>query len=260
MPIAWYPESTYSVVPVTFRAPSPSRYSAAAPTSSASTWRCSGERSSTIDSIVGKPAIERAASVRTGPAEIGVDADVLLAEIPGEVLDRRVERRLGNAHDVVVRHGALAAEVRHRDDRAAARGHHQRLGRARRRDERVGADVDRHPEAVARRVGEAALEILCGGEGDRMHEDVELPVEDRATSREDTLDRTVVADVEFGDERARDRLRQVAHVLLDPLTLEGERDLRAAVREPPGDRPGDRPLVRDAQDECTLPLEHGRRL
>ena len=39
------------------------------PTSSASTWRCSGERSSTIDSIVGKPAIERAASVRTGPAE-----------------------------------------------------------------------------------------------------------------------------------------------------------------------------------------------
>jgi hypothetical protein len=31
--------------------------------------RCSGERSSTIASIVGKPAIERAASVRTGPAD-----------------------------------------------------------------------------------------------------------------------------------------------------------------------------------------------
>ena len=32
-------------------------------------WRWSGARSSTIDSIVGKPAIDRAASVRTGPAE-----------------------------------------------------------------------------------------------------------------------------------------------------------------------------------------------
>ena len=32
----------------------------------------------------------------------------------------------------------------------------------------------RHPEAVARRVGEAALEILRRGEGDRVHEHVEL--------------------------------------------------------------------------------------
>src|SRR6188508_1263397 len=38
-------------------------------TSSASTCRCSGARSSTIASIVGKPWIERAASVRTGPAD-----------------------------------------------------------------------------------------------------------------------------------------------------------------------------------------------
>ena len=45
-------------------------YAAAAPTSSASIGRRSGARSSTIASIVGKPAIERAASVRTGPAEM----------------------------------------------------------------------------------------------------------------------------------------------------------------------------------------------
>ena len=69
MPTEWYPESTYSVVAVTLRAASESRYAAAAPTSSASIGRWSGERSSTIASIVGKPAIERAASVRTGPAD-----------------------------------------------------------------------------------------------------------------------------------------------------------------------------------------------
>ena len=55
---------------MTFRASSERRYAAAEPTSSAPMWRWSGARSSTIASIVGKPAIERAARVRTGPAEI----------------------------------------------------------------------------------------------------------------------------------------------------------------------------------------------
>ena len=93
-----------------------------------------------------------------------------------------------------------------------------------------------------------------------MHEDVELAAEGVADLGEDTVDRRVVPDVELGDERARDRLRQLAHVLLDALALERERDLGAAVGETLGDRPGDRPLVRDSQDERTLPLEHGRRL
>jgi hypothetical protein len=54
---------------VTFCASSERRKAAAAPTSSASIGRWSGARSSTIASIVGKPAIDRAASVRTGPAD-----------------------------------------------------------------------------------------------------------------------------------------------------------------------------------------------
>src|SRR5947199_24458 len=40
-----------------------------------------------------------------------VDAYVLLAQIPGEVLDRRVQGGLRDAHHVVVRHRALAAEI-----------------------------------------------------------------------------------------------------------------------------------------------------
>ena len=115
--------------------------------------------------------------MRTGPAEIAFDADVLLTEVPREVLHRRVERRLRDAHDVVVRHRALAAEVRHRHDRAAAARLEQRLGGARARDERVRAHVEREPEAVARRVGEAALEILRRRERDRVHEQVEPAVE-----------------------------------------------------------------------------------
>ena len=76
-----------------------------------------------------------------------------------------------------MRHRPLAAEVRHRHDRAAARGLHQRLGGAGAGDERVRADVEREPEAVAGGVGEAPLEILRGGEGDRVDEQVELTAE-----------------------------------------------------------------------------------
>src|SRR4029450_2104990 len=91
------------------------RNAAAAPTSSESIGRWSGARSSTIASIVGKPAIERAGSVRTGPAEAGCH--------------RRAERGLAHAHEVLVGHRALAAQVSHREDGAACRLH-QRLGMA----------------------------------------------------------------------------------------------------------------------------------
>ena len=52
-----------------------------------------------------------------------------------------------------------------------------------------------------------------------------------------------------------DRRRKVADALLDPLALVGERELRAAVGEHLRDRPGDRALVRDAEDERPLALE-----
>ena len=79
------------------------------------------------------------------------------------------------------------------------------------------------------------------------------PPNTSATSREDALDRGVVADVELGDERARDRFGELAHALLDALALERERDLRAALGEPAGDRPRDRPLVGDPKPMRAFP-------
>ena len=177
IPIAWYPESTYSVVPVTFLR--------------VVREQVGGRRADVVgvdvavqrralldDRLHRREAGDRARRERAHRAGGDrVDADVLLAEVPGEVAHGRVERRLRDAHHVVVRHRALAAEVRHRHDRAAAARLHQRLRRARARDERVRADVERQPEAVARRVGEAALEILGRGERDRVHEQVEPAVE-----------------------------------------------------------------------------------
>ena len=79
---------------------------------------------------------------------------------------------------------------------------HQRLRGPRAGDERVGGDVERQPEAVARRVGEAALEILGGRERDRVDEQVELAAEGLADLGEDARDVLVGAHVARGDERA----------------------------------------------------------
>ena len=52
-----------------------------------------------------------------------------------------------------------------------------------------------------------------------------------------------------------DRLGELAHVALDPLALEGERELRALLGEPLRDRPGDRAPVGDAEHEAAFALE-----
>jgi len=162
-----------------------------------------------------------------------------------------------------MRHRALAAEVGHRHDRAAAGSFEQRLGRAGAGDERVGTDVDRHPEAVSRRVGEASLEILGRGKRDRVDEQVQLAVERLPDLVEDANDVVVGADVALRHELRVHHLGQVADGLLDPFALIGEGELGAAVRELLRNRPGDRALVRDAEDERALAVEgagHGASL
>src|SRR6266498_5234501 len=76
---------------------------------------------------------------------------------------------------------------------------------------------------------------------------------------EHARDALVGTDVAGGHEWARDGLRQVAHVLLDPLPLEREGELRPFLRQPVGDRPGNRAPVGDAEHEPPLPLEAHRK-
>ena len=72
---------------------------------------------------------------------------------------------------------------------------------------------------------------------------------------EDTRDVVVGAHVALGDERALDGRREVAHVLLDALSLVGEGNGRALVGEALRDRPCDRALIRDAEHERLLAFE-----
>ena len=131
----------------------------------------------------------------------------------------------------------------------------QRLGGAGDRDERVGADVERDPEAVARRVREAPLEILGGANATEWTSEVELPPnasptssKTRATSSSERTSHSMTSGLPTESASSRT-------LPLDPLALVGERELRALLGEPPRDRPGDRALVRDAEDEAALSLE-----
>ena len=76
---------------------------------------------------------------------------------------------------------------------------------------------------------------------------------------EDASDRCVVANVELGHERASDRLGELADALLNVLALEGERHLRAAVGKLARDRPRDRALVCDTENQSPFSLEHETR-
>src|SRR5213078_808665 len=117
--------------------------------------------------------------------------------------------------------------------------------------------VERHPKPVARRIRETALEIFGGRIRDRVNEEVELPAERLPRFVHDARDVLVGADFAGRDQRRVDRLRELAHALLDPLALIRERKLRATGRETARDRPRDRPFVGDAEDETALAFESG---
>ena len=81
------------------------------------------------------------------------------------------------------------------------------------------------------------------------------PPKASADLREDTREVVVGADVALRDERTVDGRGEIADVLLDALALVGERHARPLVGEALRDRPGDRALIRDAEDERLLAFE-----
>jgi hypothetical protein len=94
-----------------------------------------------------------------------------------------------------------------------------------------------------------------------VDEQVELPAERLADLVEDAFHVFVGTDVALRHVRARDRLRELADALLDPLALVGERELRSALGQPLRDRPRDRATIRDTENQAALALvrSHGGR-
>jgi hypothetical protein len=88
-----------------------------------------------------------------------------------------------------------------------------------------------------------------------VDQQVEPAVEGRADLAEDARDVFIRADVARRDERALDLRCELANVAFDPLALVREGESGPGVGEPLRNRPGDRALVRDAENQSVLPLE-----
>src|SRR5436305_4067640 len=95
-----------------------------------------------------------------------------------------------------------------------------------------------------------------------MDEQIELPAEDLAGLPDDAGDVVVRADIALGDERGVDAAGQLADAGLDALALVGEGEPGTRVGETLRDRPPDRALVGDPEDEAALAVEtrHGGRV
>src|SRR5215211_2966839 len=92
-----------------------------------------------------------------------------------------------------------------------------------------------------------------------MNEQVELAPERLPHFGENPLHVLVGANVALGQQRARDRLGQLPHTLLDPLALISEGERGSACGQLLRDRPCDRAAVRDAENQTSLAGEvsHG---
>ena len=186
------------------------------------------------------------------PGRDRVDPHPVRAEVGGEIADGRLEGGLGHAHHVVVGDDPLGPEVGQGDDRRSAPEQWSRL--ARECHQRVGGDVERQGEPVARRVEEAALEVLASRERQRVDEDVERVVR-LGPACEHAGDLVVRAYVARLDEGRPDRLGQRPDALLDEALDRREADLGAFRVERLGDPPGDRVVVGDPEDERRLAVE-----
>ena len=92
------------------------------------------------------------------PGRDRVDADIVTAKINREILDRRLQRGLGHAHDVVMWDHLFRAIIAQRQHGAAI-GHH-RCGALGNGGEAVDGDVHRHQEVVERGVAIAAPQLI----------------------------------------------------------------------------------------------------
>src|SRR5690606_20161172 len=92
------------------------------------------------------------------PSRDRIDADAVGPEVGGEIAHARLERRLGDAHDIIVRHYALGAVIGE-GEKAPALGHQLR-GTAADIRERIAGDAHRPQKVLAGGVGIPALELI----------------------------------------------------------------------------------------------------
>ena len=130
---------------------------------------------------------------------------------------------------------------------------------ARQRDQRIGADVERDPETLARGLDERVRQLGLRRERRAVHEEIE-PAELAVERGGEVRDLLVARHVARQDQRVVELRGELADVFLEPLARIGQREARARPRRRLRDRPRDRPLVGDTNDEAVFAGEVGQGL
>ncbi|MNT38219.1 hypothetical protein D3C72_1744050 [compost metagenome] len=176
-------------------------------------------------------------------------ADAFRAQLVRHVAGGAFQRRLHRPHDVVVLDHLVGAVIAHGDQRAAVL--HQRLGQARHLDEGVARDAHRLQEAVARAVGDAAVQVVHRAEGDGVHHEVDLAPGflDRG---EHLFQLAVSLHVQRQDQRCGQAFGQRAHEFFRLLVEVGDGDFGALFPHDLGATVGDAVLVGDTDNQTAF--------
>ncbi len=178
------------------------------------------------------------------------------SQIAGEVAGDGLQRGFGDGHSVVPRHDLLGGVVGQADD-AATLGH-ERLGAFRHRNQAVGADVEGHLETLARNLDEAPAHVFPAGEGDRMHQNIDL-AEPRLHFVEHGVKLVIVADITHFDEVTADGFGQREDALFQRLGSIAQRDGCPLFVQFLHNPPSDGVLVGHAENQRHLAIQqsHG---
>ncbi len=187
-----------------------------------------------------------------------VDADIVAAEIDGEIPHAGFERRLCDAHYVIIRHHPLGAGIGERQQAAAVR--HQWRGATADIGERKAGNIEsaqRNWHASSRRI---FLSARPGprrrSRGPRNRADPSAAPTAAKTASRLSAEATSASRTKFAAETKGER----PYPLPQRLALICEGEVGAMSVQRLRDPPGDRPLVGDTHDEALLTRHQRHRL
>ena len=178
-----------------------------------------------------------------------VDADVVLAQILGDVLHRGFKRRLGQPHHVVMRHHLFRAVIGQRQQGAAIGHHRRRAGTD--GGEGINRDIHGHPEIRGAGVDIAATQFVLVGKADGMdHKIKRAPVS--LQRRKQRIQRVFLRHITFDHPRHADRRDQRFHPFFQRFALIGKGNLCPGVGTGLGDAPSDGFVVGKPHDQAAF--------
>ena len=154
-----------------------------------------------------------------GPGRYRVHADVALPEVCGEIAHTGFQRRLGNAHDVVMGHDPFGTVIGQGDQAPAFIEKRRRALRNRRKG--VTGDIQASDEIGPRGVEVLALQLLLVGIGNGVNHEIQASPF-LANGLEHAVDAGIIGNIAGHNQARAYRIRKGADAAFQGLSLIGK--------------------------------------